>query len=430
MKILWHSVPARYNTGYGCQTRLWTRALKEAGHDVTISGVAGSMPTYQDENGIMTLSQGTRQNMGNDFILAHMKEVKPDIVISMMDTFVIDCNKFKDLPWYSWVVVDSAPLMTRLVKPAKTAKGLLAMSRFGEDVLATAGFKSTYIPLACSRKEYFMQDREESRKVIGNAVGFDLSKAFLVMMNSANMSQPSRKNFGCAFKAFAAFKKICPRAVLYVHSERTGAMARGEDLDAIAKACGIDKSIIWAHQYAYTMGMIGADFMRAMYNAADVFLHTAMGEGFGLPLVEAQLCGCPVIAPEFSSSGELVENGIKITDGVQHIMWDASEQFIANPAAVAAALMNVLANPKPRTPLCAQYYIENVMERCFKPWIETVAKGIKHEPEVEANPGAPEDVQEPSPSGDNPAVLPEDLAGRYQEHGARLQRHGADPVPA
>lgn len=388
MKILWHSVPARYNTGYGCQTRIWTRALKDAGHDVVVSAVAGSMPTYPDENGITTLSQGTRANMGNDFIQAHCKEVQPDILLSMMDTFVIDVRKFKELPWYGWVVVDSSPLMTRLLSPCKAAKGNLAMSRFGQETLKKAGVESTYIPLAIRREEFYPVDRMSARKCIGAAIGLDLAQKFVVMMNSANMSQPSRKNFGCAFKAFAEFLKTNPDAFLYVHSERTGQMARGEDLDKLAKMYGIEGHMAFAHQYAYNMGMIGDDFMRSMYNTADVFLHTALGEGFGLPLIEAQACGCPVIAPEYSASGELVENGLKLTKGVMHMMWDCSEQFIADYRGAVSALVEMRERIKAdpcygmRPSHCQQYYIDHVMERCFNPWLETIKKGLtKHEAE-------------------------------------------------
>lgn len=58
-----------------------------------------------------------------------------------------------------------------------------------------------------------------------------------------------------------------------------------------------------------------------LYRAADVLLSPSMGEGFGLPIAEAQACGCPVITQDCSSMSELTINGIAIEPGPRH--WTA-----------------------------------------------------------------------------------------------------------
>ncbi len=40
------------------------------------------------------------------------------------------------------------------------------------------------------------------------------------------------------------------------------------------------------------------ELLSAAYRRADVLVHTADAEGFGLTLVEAMACGCPVIASD------------------------------------------------------------------------------------------------------------------------------------
>ena len=47
----------------------------------------------------------------------------------------------------------------------------------------------------------------------------------------------------------------------------------------------------------------------ALYNAADVFISTSRGEGFGLTIAEALACGLPVIAQNVSSIPEVVGPG-------------------------------------------------------------------------------------------------------------------------
>jgi len=47
-----------------------------------------------------------------------------------------------------------------------------------------------------------------------------------------------------------------------------------------------------------------------LYNAADVFLSPSKGEGFGIPIIEAQACGAPVVVTDFTSMPELVRWGV------------------------------------------------------------------------------------------------------------------------
>jgi len=54
------------------------------------------------------------------------------------------------------------------------------------------------------------------------------------------------------------------------------------------------------------LGRVPLHELVALYNAASVFVYPSFYEGFGLPVLEAMACGCPVIASNTSSLPEVV----------------------------------------------------------------------------------------------------------------------------
>ena len=51
-----------------------------------------------------------------------------------------------------------------------------------------------------------------------------------------------------------------------------------------------------------------------LYNSAKIFVYPSLYEGFGLPILEAMSCGCPVIAGKNSSIVEVAGNAAKLID--------------------------------------------------------------------------------------------------------------------
>ena len=51
-----------------------------------------------------------------------------------------------------------------------------------------------------------------------------------------------------------------------------------------------------------------------LYYNATAFICTSLYEGFGIPLVEAMTCGCPVIAPKTSSIPEVAGDAALLFD--------------------------------------------------------------------------------------------------------------------
>lgn len=56
------------------------------------------------------------------------------------------------------------------------------------------------------------------------------------------------------------------------------------------------------------LGIVSEVDMPYVYSACDLFVHTSEYEGFGLPVLEAMACGCPVVSSNATSLPEVVGN--------------------------------------------------------------------------------------------------------------------------
>jgi glycosyltransferase involved in cell wall biosynthesis len=53
------------------------------------------------------------------------------------------------------------------------------------------------------------------------------------------------------------------------------------------------------------LGFVEHEDMPVLYNLAEVYVYPSLYEGFGLPVLEAMQCGCPVVASDATSIPEV-----------------------------------------------------------------------------------------------------------------------------
>jgi glycosyltransferase involved in cell wall biosynthesis len=85
----------------------------------------------------------------------------------------------------------------------------------------------------------------------------------------------------------------------------------GIDFGALLHNLDIQDKVLLPNRYQYFKGLPPYQ-LAGMYNCADVFLGASMSEGFGIPIIEAQACGVPVIVGDYSSMPELVRWGYAV----------------------------------------------------------------------------------------------------------------------
>lgn len=325
MNVLWHSNASWIPTGYGNQTALFTPRLRGAGHDVVVSAFCGlEMARMYDGAGILHLARGIDMH-GNDAIEGHFyrphwpNHQAGELVISLIDPFVLNPGNWGRLPWAAWTPIDSVPAFGGNIKALRHARWVWSMSQFGHQQLVNAGLNPIYVPHGIETNVYRPADRDVARARLSVYLETNLTDKYLVVSVAANKGTPSRKNFVGMIESFALFVRgnealglpAHPDAMLYIHTEKQG-VYHGENIGEIARNFGVADRVLLPHQYDMVMSMLGPDFLNDVYNAADVFLLLS-SEGFGIPTVEAQSAGCPVVVADFAASSELCFGGWKVT---------------------------------------------------------------------------------------------------------------------
>src|SRR6185312_2648898 len=69
----------------------------------------------------------------------------------------------------------------------------------------------------------------------------------------------------------------------------------------------------------------------ALFSSALAFVYPSLYEGFGLPILEAMQCGCPVITSDDPAIGEVSGNAAIRTSSVRDIA-EAMRALAADPA--------------------------------------------------------------------------------------------------
>lgn len=314
MRILWVSNDPRLKTGYGTQTAQVVPRLRADGHEIAILANAGVSGRMEEWDGITIFPQG-HDIHSNDVISATAKFWQAEQIVVLYDPWPLEPKAFAEHRTAVWCPIDRTPIPPRSADFfTRSGATPIAMSKFGHRQLEARFGTVPYVPHGIDLNVFRPTDQQQARLRVGLP-----EDRFIVGMVSTNKGiAPSRKAFDVAFRTFSAFCRAVPEALLYVHANMIGSQM-SLDLAVLATHYDIPSAnIIFADQFAYRVGF-SDEAMALLYSSFDVLSFATMGEGFGIPTVEAQACGTPVISSNFSAQPELTKTGW-LVDG--QLWWD------------------------------------------------------------------------------------------------------------
>lgn len=324
MRILIHSNAPWMGTGYGQQAALLGPRLAQVGHQVAYSAFAGLHGNTMQWNGL-TCYPGGRLDFGVDVIGAHAARHRADVIITMMDFYKLGpvAQQLQSLPVLALLPVDCHPV-SALDQGALFASHALpvAVSRFGQRELRKAGFDARYVPHMVDTR-VFKPEGRESRMQRRAGYGYG-PETFVIGICAAN-NDTMRKGFAEQFEAFRRFSARRPTARLMLHTDVQS--RRGLDLTSMLMDFQISDRVMISDSYGQVTGEIDDAIMSEWMNTIDVLSLCSLGEGFGVPLIEAQACGTPVIATRGSAMAELSAKGWRVKaepywNPVHRAWWD------------------------------------------------------------------------------------------------------------
>lgn len=299
-RILLHAVDPRAGTGYAEQCGLWVPRFASLGHEVAISAFAGAPMAMSEWNGFAVYPGGNHR-YGADVLPQNARHFRPDLVITLCDLWALGSSPFPAMPHVPaacWMPVDCKPLGHRdrgVLNNVRVTP--VAMSRHGEQMIREAGSRPLYVPHGIDTSIFKPpEDRAELRREL------DIHDRFVIGICATN-NDGWRKGWFEQMSAFARLYRRHDDALLIGHTDPEA--DAGINLRVLAAQLGIEKAVKWTCDYSTEIGPQSPEGMAAMAGAEDLRSGCAWGEGFGLPIAEAEACGTPVVATDASAMSEV-----------------------------------------------------------------------------------------------------------------------------
>lgn len=331
MKILLCSNAPWVKTGYGTQMASLARRLRDDGHKVVYYCMYGLEGGVQEWEGITCLP-GNGGGYTDTIIRGHLRYTQPDLVVTLHDiwpwhgTEIPQWIRDVHARWMAWVPIDAVPVSPGNVLMLGEVEYPVLLGQFVADDLHKRfdkDYRLAVIPHGVEKDfGYTSNGRREFRRSI--EVPED---AFLFGSVGRNAYYPGRKGLDRLIRAFAELD--LPNAYLYLHTgswSESGSVPIGGIVDFYDDLYpGLKDKVKVPDDYNLVMGY-SQNGMNAMYSAMDCYVQPTLGEGFGIPVLEAQACGCAVIATDCTSMPEIcAPNSSMLVPGV-------TELFVPDPS--------------------------------------------------------------------------------------------------
>lgn len=387
------------HTGFARVTHAIGDRLVERGHDVHCLATNFKGDYWPTKVKLYVPTSLIKDDVyGKSRIVEMLAKVEPDVIVTLNDPQVIlqllydnayDTEKYllRYRPLIGYIPIDghNHPAGWNVLSGVMKR---VAMSKFGQSFMPEAPVvyhgvdTSKFRPINTRPMTTSTGVVCKTKADCKEAFGYPRD-SFLVLRVDKNSG---RKDYAATWKA------LLP--VMRRHSDVIAHFHCGGRQDT----AGIDMRMLWSRdqatagrfylpdQVTSAIGWSEQD-LAILYNAADLFVSTSRGEGFGLTLAEAAACGLPIVAQNISAIPEVVGDGAILVDPDREITVPSGEdQWLSNIAAFSEAIESMYLSRGKRRDMGAkarQHVVKSfswdfAADR-FHDFISDLAGGVAHE---------------------------------------------------
>lgn len=349
-KVLWFS-DGGCDTGFGRVTHsIGERLVTKYGHDVSVLAVNYRGDYYDTQLKLyMPTLKVAHDIYGLSRVLEMMDIVQPDVVVIVNDPQVVLKMLFDNAWDETRILLRHKPIIAYMPIDGTNqppswqnltgAATQVAMTKFGQDFMPGSELvyhgvdSETFHPLSEGPITLSTGAVIKTKQEAKQAFGYDPDK-FLVLRVDRNST---RKNYPDSVKALWAFMRRHDDVQAHFHCQAID-MSGTNLTQMLGREPDLQDRFFFSDEMDTYKGWPEND-LAALYNAADVFLSTSWGEGFGLTLAEAAACGVPILAQNVSAIPEVVGPGGYLMEPLREVTVPSGEdQWIPDVAAFEAGL--------------------------------------------------------------------------------------------
>lgn len=278
-----------------------------------------------------------------------IEKFDPDIVFTIHDFwhlyFISEQFYNREFSWVAYFPADVEPypkyLPTKdgiidLIDNAKNIDKIVAYNKFGRETLENAGIKVDKVIHHGVDTETFYPDGK-SRERWRNKLNCK-KDTFLFLSVGVNTF---RKGYDNLLKSWKMFKEDNENALLYIHTSPYSYTGNGWNMPDLIKTIGVEDSVMIPDKHT----ILDDSDMNGIYNACDCFILTSMGEGFGLPLIEAGACKKPLIYTDYAGPSTVFkDHGIAIGYNAEIYYQQMNSKFVIIDNYKCAKAMHTVCN--------------------------------------------------------------------------------------
>ena len=140
--------------------------------------------------------------------------------------------------------------------------------------------------------------------------------AFVVLINCGNYELENRKSLDTSIFGFDEFCKKYDNVFLYIHAYNIKKLNNNNNLVDIKQLLNVEDVLsntnIPESKYTLNEEIMEYNEILELFKMSDVLLQGSKTEGFGIPIIEAQLLGKPVVTTKFGAMMDNTYYGISV----------------------------------------------------------------------------------------------------------------------